>query len=62
MSSKSDRNARIVGKMADFHRREMRMLDKMDNRKRSGKGNEDDDYANAHITNVAEDGSKTWTY
>ncbi len=62
MSNKSAKTAAIVNKMVDWHRREMRMLDEMDKRKRNGKDNDDDDHTNAHITNVAEDGARTWTY
>ncbi len=59
MSSKSTRTAGIVNTMVAFHRNEMKMLDRIDKRKRSGKSNEDDDHANAHVTHVAADGTKT---
>ncbi len=59
MSKAANRHAQT---MVSFFRREMRMLEEMDRRKRSGTSNEDDDHANAHLTHVAEDGAKTWTY
>ena len=47
--------------MVDFHRREMRLLNKIDRRKKKGQGNEEDDHANARMT-VSSDGTRTWTY
>ncbi len=47
--------------MVAFHRNEMKMLGKIDKRKKKGKGNEEDDHANAHMT-VSNDGTRTWSY
>ncbi len=58
MSKAANRHAQT---MVSFFRREMRMLGEMDRRKKKGKGNEDDDHANAHMT-VSKDGTRTWTY
>jgi hypothetical protein len=58
MSKSANRHAQS---MVAFHRNEMKMLDKIDRRKKSGKGNEDDDHANTHMT-VSKEGTRTWTY
>jgi len=46
--------------MVAFFRREMRMLEEMDRRKRSGRDNDDDH--NGHITHTNKEGERTWTY
>lgn len=46
--------------MVAFYRREKRMIEEMDRRKKSGKDNDDDH--DTHITHTNEEGERTWTY
>lgn len=45
--------------MVAFYRNEKRMLEKIDKRKKSGRGEEDD---HSHRMTVAKDGTRTWTF
>lgn len=39
-----------------------KMLRKIDKRKKSGKSHEDDNKVNNHLSHVADDGARTWSF